>query len=129
MIGIDEKQFIREGFTADIRSDGRACNDSRPLALSLGDLQQCSGSARCTLGSTDVIVGIKVGWKLRLMTLQSSSSRLTFTLYFGLQAELGSPLPNSPDCGGVQITVECSPCAGAVSQVGKSGNSAASVQS
>ncbi len=60
MIGADEKDFIRGGFKADIRSDGRACNDSRPLSLSLGDLQQCSGSARCTLGSTDVIVGVKV---------------------------------------------------------------------
>ncbi len=60
MIGSDEKDFIRGGFKADIRSDGRACNDSRPLSLSLGDLQPCSGSARCTLGSTDVIVGVKV---------------------------------------------------------------------
>ena len=49
MIGSDEKDFIRGGFKADIRSDGRACNDSRPLSLSLGDLQPCSGSARCTL--------------------------------------------------------------------------------
>ena len=84
MIGIDEKQFIRDGFRADIRSDGRACNDSRPLAISLGDLQQCSGSARCTLGSTDVIVGVKVGWNLRLMILQFSGSRLLFTLSFWL---------------------------------------------
>ena len=60
MIGSDEKGFIRAGFEADLRSDGRNCNDSRPLSLSLGDLQQCSGSARCTLGSTDVIVGVKV---------------------------------------------------------------------
>ncbi|CAL5227658.1 g10664 [Coccomyxa viridis] len=90
MIGSDEKDFIRGGFKADIRSDGRACNDSRPLSLSLGDLQPCSGSARCTLGSTDVIVGVK--------------------------AELGAPLPDSPDCGGLHITVECSPCAGPTSQ-------------
>ena len=34
-----------------------------------------------------------------------------------MQAELGAPLPDTPDCGGVQITVECSPCAGAASQV------------
>ena len=60
MIGADEKDFIRGGFKADVRSDGRHCLDSRPLALSLGDLQQCSGSARCTLGSNDVIVGVKV---------------------------------------------------------------------
>ena len=60
MIGGDEKDFIRGGLKADIRSDGRACNDSRHLSLSVGDLQQCSGSARCTMGSTDVIVGVKV---------------------------------------------------------------------
>ena len=66
MIGADERDFIRGGFKADIRSDGRACNDSRPLSLSLGDLQQCSGSARCTLGSTDVIVGVKVPMKMNI---------------------------------------------------------------
>ena len=60
MIGVDERDFIRGGFRADIRSDGRACDDARPVSLSLGDLQQCSGSARCTLGLTDVIVGVKV---------------------------------------------------------------------
>ncbi|CAK0752194.1 hypothetical protein CVIRNUC_002127 [Coccomyxa viridis] len=98
MIGADEKDFIRGGFKADVRSDGRRCLESRPLALSLGDLQQCSGSARCTLGSNDVIVGVK--------------------------AELGSPLPDTPDCGGVQITVECSPCTGPELQ-GRSGETLA----
>ena len=60
MIGADEKDFIRGGFKADLRSDGRHRLESRPVALSLGYLQQCSGSARCTLGSNDVIVGVKV---------------------------------------------------------------------
>ena len=60
MIGADEREYIRGGFRTDIRSDGRASNDSRPLRLSVGDLQQCSGSARCTMGSTDVLAGVKV---------------------------------------------------------------------
>ena len=61
MIGVSERECVWGGFRADIRSDGRACDDSRPLRLSVGDLQQCSGSARCTMGSTDVIAGVKVG--------------------------------------------------------------------
>ena len=72
MIGLDEKEFIRDGLKAGIRSDGRACNDSRPVSLSLGDFQQCSGSARCALGSTDVIVGVKV--RRELLAIQSSMS-------------------------------------------------------
>ncbi len=68
MIGADEKDFIRGGFKADVRSDGRRCLESRPLALSLGDLQQCSGSARCTLGSNDVIVGVKVSLLVHVLS-------------------------------------------------------------
>ncbi|KAK9906890.1 hypothetical protein WJX75_009799 [Coccomyxa subellipsoidea] len=46
------------------------------------------------LGNTDVLVGVK--------------------------AEIGIPLEETPDCGGLQVTVECSPCAGPSYQ-GRSG--------
>ncbi len=112
MIGLEEKKFIRDGFKAGIRSDGRACSDSRPVSLSLGDLQQCSGSARCALGSTNVIVGVKVRSDLSAVSTSTSFVYHQSSLCACMQAELGSPLPDNPECGGVQITVECSPCAG-----------------
>jgi exosome complex RNA-binding protein Rrp42 (RNase PH superfamily) len=60
MPGRDEKQFILQGFHESLRCDGRGCTDTRPIVISVGDMQQCSGSARCSLGSTAVVVGVKV---------------------------------------------------------------------
>ena len=52
--------YITEGIRQDVRGDGRSCSDYRPLKLELGVLPQASGSARCQLGATDVLVGVKV---------------------------------------------------------------------
>ena len=61
MASSDEKAYIVQGFQDDLRDDGRSCRQSRRLSLSLGVLPQCSGSARCSIGLTEVIVGVKVG--------------------------------------------------------------------
>ena len=53
------------------------------------------------------------------MPLMYLCSMQVLTSQYSMQAELGAPLPDAPDCGGVQITVECSPCAGAAYQVGQ----------
>lgn len=125
MIGRDLKQYTVQGFQDDLREDGRSCRDVRPIKLALGVLQQCSGSARCSLGNTDVLVGVKVG-HLKPLNIAPSmmfsalfkrsiwnqiSSNLTETIIW-CQAEIGVPLEETPDCGGLQVTVECSPCAG-----------------
>lgn len=60
MAGEDLKSYIVQGFQDDLREDGRSCRELRPVTLSVSGLQQCSGSARCSIGSTQVLVGIKV---------------------------------------------------------------------
>ena len=60
MISKAERVYITEGIRQDVRGDGRSCSDYRPLKLELGVLPQASGSSRCQLGATDVLVGVKV---------------------------------------------------------------------
>ena len=60
MISKAERTYVAEGIRQDVRGDGRSCSDYRPLKLELGTLPQASGSARCQLGATDVLVGVKV---------------------------------------------------------------------
>jgi len=55
-----EIEFCTQSCQHGIRLDGRACEDFRPFELELGVIAQASGSARLHLGSTDVIVGVKV---------------------------------------------------------------------
>ena len=56
-----EVTYIRQGFEDGIRNDGRSPLQHRPISLVTGVLQQSSGSARCQLGSTEVLVSVKVG--------------------------------------------------------------------
>ena len=55
-----EIDFARNCIQHGLRLDGRSCDDLRPFELELGLIAQASGSARLRLGSTDVIVGVKV---------------------------------------------------------------------
>lgn len=62
-----ERSFCSQCIAQGLRLDGRGLLDVRPLELELGLIAQASGSARLHLGSTDVIVGVKVidlagGW-------------------------------------------------------------------
>ena len=60
MISKAEEAYLTEGIRQDVRGDGRSCSGYRPLKLELGVLPQASGSSRCQLGATDVLVGVKV---------------------------------------------------------------------
>ena len=80
-----EQEYCTACVQHGIRLDGREPCDFRPIELELGLIAQANGSARLHLGSTDVLVGVKV--------------------------EVGSPDSSRPDCGRVQVTVECSACA------------------
>lgn len=90
MVGLSagEKQFIHGGIAQDLRSDGRQRLQFRPISVQTGVIPQANGSARVTLGATDVIASIK--------------------------AELGKPAPSLPDKGKVAIFIDCSSTAAPV---------------
>eukprot|EP00878_Enallax_costatus_P003984 GHUV01004207.1.p1 GENE.GHUV01004207.1~~GHUV01004207.1.p1 ORF type:complete len:283 (+),score=74.05 GHUV01004207.1:155-1003(+) len=82
---LGERIYIVQGIEQNIRTDGRSRRDYRPLEFETNVIAQADGSARLHLGSTDVLVGVKV--------------------------ELGVPDSSSPNQGQVNVTVECSSCA------------------
>lgn len=55
-----ERDYITQGVEYDCRADGRGRLEYRHLVLETGILSQTSGSARCRLGDSDVLVGVKV---------------------------------------------------------------------
>jgi len=80
-----EIRYIEEGVSHNLRNDGRGRLDYRPFILETGIISQTNGSARITLDTTDVLVGIK--------------------------AELGEPDPEAPNLGKLKVSVECCPSA------------------
>ena len=60
LISQSEADFIFQGLSKGIRNDGRLPLQYRPIGLETGVLQQSSGSARCQLGFTEVLVSVKV---------------------------------------------------------------------
>lgn len=60
LISPSEKSYIEEGIQHDCRADGRSRLEYRHMILETGLLSQASGSARCRLGESDVLVGVKV---------------------------------------------------------------------
>ncbi|KAI7863722.1 ribosomal protein S5 domain 2-type protein [Spinellus fusiger] len=85
LISPAEKSYIEQGVENDCRSDGRGRLEYRHLVLETGLLSQTSGSARCRLGDSDVLVGIKV--------------------------EIGECEQDQPHQGRIVCNVECSPSA------------------
>ncbi|KAI9494413.1 ribosomal protein S5 domain 2-type protein [Zychaea mexicana] len=85
LISPAEKDYIKQGVEYDCRADGRSRLEYRHLILESGLLSQTSGSARCRLGDSDVLVGVKV--------------------------EIGEIEQDQPDRGRVVCNVECSPSA------------------
>lgn len=67
------------------RVDGRGLEEYRPLSVEKGIINVAEGSARVKLGSTDVVVGIKI--------------------------QLGEPYPDTPDRGVLTTNVELIPMA------------------
>ncbi|KAI7874060.1 hypothetical protein K492DRAFT_211798 [Lichtheimia hyalospora FSU 10163] len=80
-----ERDYITQGVEYDCRADGRGRLEYRHLVLETGILSQTSGSARCRLGDSDVLVGVKV--------------------------EIGEIEQGQPDQGRIVCNVECSPSA------------------
>lgn len=80
MLSSGEQAFVLGGIAHDVRSDGRARLDVRPLTLECALLSQTNGSARLVLDATDVLVGIK--------------------------AELGTPDRARPDLGRLHVALD-----------------------
>lgn len=58
-----ERSYIVTGLShpsAPSRIDGRPLLASRPINVSYGDAPQASGSARVSIGATDVLAGIRL---------------------------------------------------------------------
>ncbi|KAI8991098.1 ribosomal protein S5 domain 2-type protein [Mycotypha africana] len=85
LISPAEKSYIQQGVEQDCRADGRARLDYRHFVVESGILSQASGSARCRLGDSDILVGVKV--------------------------EIGEVDPLRPKQGRIVCNVECSPSA------------------
>ncbi|CDS08381.1 hypothetical protein LRAMOSA02329 [Lichtheimia ramosa] len=85
LISPAERDYITQGVEYDCRADGRGRLEYRHLVLETGILSQTSGSARCRLGDSDVLVGVKV--------------------------EIGEIEQGQPDQGRIVCNVECSPSA------------------
>ena len=78
-----ERTYIANGADLGIRGDGRGIDDLRPLSVETGLLPQAAGSARLRLGSTDVLVGVKL--------------------------QVTPPPAATPNAGTISFAVECAP--------------------
>jgi exosome complex component RRP42 len=74
------------------RIDGRALDQSRPLKIETGLIQKANGSARVTLGNTQVIAGVKIA--------------------------TGTPFPDTPDKGLLVVNAEILPMASPYAEAG-----------
>src|SRR3989344_1490241 len=67
------------------RADGRKLEDYRKITIETGISKNAEGSARCKIGDTEVLAGVKM--------------------------DVGTPYPDSPDEGSIIVTTELSPIA------------------
>uniref|UniRef100_A0AAY4BRY7 Exosome component 7 n=1 Tax=Denticeps clupeoides TaxID=299321 RepID=A0AAY4BRY7_9TELE len=77
-----EKVYILHGVRDDLRVDGRGCEDYRHMDIETDVVSNTDGSAKVSLGYSDVLVGVK--------------------------AEVGKPRPALPDQGYLEFFVDCS---------------------
>ena len=77
--------YIRSLIENDKRIDGRKLDEHRKVSMGTDVSKNASGSARCKIGNTEVIVGVKF--------------------------DLGEPYPDSPDEGTIIVTAELTPLA------------------
>jgi exosome complex component RRP42 len=78
-----ELAYTLEGAAHDFRDDGRSRLDFRAVSIELGVFPQASGSARVTLGATDILIGVV--------------------------AELSTPDALAPDAGRILMSVSGGP--------------------
>jgi exosome complex component RRP42 len=81
-------QMLAEGK----RIDGRTLDQQRPLTIETGIIQKANGSARVTLGNTQVIAGVKIA--------------------------TGTPFPDTPDKGLLVVNAEILPMASPYAEPG-----------
>src|SRR3989344_3464075 len=77
--------YINSLFEQDKRVDGRRVDEYREVIIEKNISKNAEGSARCKIGDTEVIVGIKM--------------------------DIGTPYPDSPDEGSIIVTAELTPMA------------------
>jgi ribonuclease PH len=87
-----ETSFIVDGVLQNLRSDGRSCDDFRPIAIDLDVVLTANGSARCQIGGTSVIVAVKAssqGSNVRVLSLQAAASRFVSSSLHWSGSEVG----------------------------------------
>lgn len=89
------EDYIRNLIGKGKRIDGRKLDEHRKIILSTDVSKNASGSARCKIGDTEVIVGVKF--------------------------DIGEPYPDSPDEGTIMVTAELSPLASPHFEMGPPG--------
>ncbi|XP_030645207.1 exosome complex component RRP42 [Chanos chanos] len=77
-----EKVYIMHGVRDDLRVDGRGCEDYRHMVIETDVVSNTDGSAKVSLGHSDILVGVK--------------------------AEIGKPRALVPDEGYLEFFVDCS---------------------
>lgn len=77
-----EKLFIIHSVEDDCRPDGRRCLQYRKFKVETDVIPNCHGSCHVRIGSTDLLIGIKM--------------------------QVDEPLPESPDEGRVEFAADCS---------------------
>jgi len=77
--------YIKSLMEKEKRIDGRKLDEHRKISIETGVSKNASGSARCKIGDTEVIVGVKF--------------------------DMGEPYPDSPDEGTIVVTAELTPVA------------------
>jgi exosome complex component RRP42 len=80
-----KKDYISKLLMKDMRGDGRKLDEMRPLTIETNFIKSAEGSARVTLGETQVIVGVKL--------------------------ILGEPFPDTPNSGVMTTNAELIPMA------------------
>ena len=90
--------YILSLIQQDKRADERKFDEYRKIKIETGISKNAEGSARCKIGETEVIVGVKM--------------------------DIGEPYPDSPDEGTIIVTAELSPIASPLFELGPPGNQA-----
>ncbi len=80
-----KKDYISKLLVKDMREDGRKMDEMRPLSIETNFIKSAEGSARVTLGDTQVVVGVKL--------------------------ILGEPFPDTPNSGVLTTNAELIPMA------------------
>src|SRR3989344_1404870 len=89
------EDYIHSLFEQDKRFDGRKLDQYRDIVIETKISKNAEGSARCKIGDTEVIVGVKM--------------------------DIGTPYPDSPGEGSIVITAELNPIASPDFELGPPG--------